>query len=624
MKRFLSIVLGAGFGALAGGALFTVLVPPLAGTMLAEQVVLAQFGAAVVALPLAALMALGSARSPEGSPARELSGFAIGFWIAAIPLFGVLISRLGEGPVRWGLPAVALALGGLGLTLLFGRRLTAPGPVRAMSAAGTAAFLAALFLGPAPNWFGWKSLPPIPQTLPAVADRPTEQVPDVVLVSIDTLRADAVVGPEAAAVPTLDALRERGTWAAWARSSSNCTVPGHTGMLFGMGALEHRVTVVYENVPPEPTTIAEVYRDHGYSTLALISNSIMLDGMGFERGFLEYDDSLLKDKPNASVLLQGSEQSTLAGRLLPRWIYRRLVYSGIFARPSGNALLAPEDAEAGQTNARALAWLDTLYAQEDPFFFFLHYIDPHAPYSAPEGFRGRHSTPQTPARSKERYLEEVEFSDHCLGEVVARMEASGRPYIICVTSDHGEHLGEHDLWGHTNSAFEELIRVPFVLAGPGVPQQELHEPHVADIAPTLLQLSGLPVPPDMSGLDLLGDEVPENRLHFARERKSLGIQQGPHKWTITDALGIPEVDEIALRGAGFLLDQDPREQQALSADAMPAGWLESVLATYAAAPEPIFNPYTGAQVRADRLAALRQMGYVDPRDEVKQAEKTDG
>lgn len=128
MKRFLSIVLGAGFGALAGGALFTVLVPPLAGTMLAEQVVLAQFGAAVVALPLAALMALGSARSPEGSPARELSGFAIGFWIAAIPLFGVLISRLGEGPVRWGLPAVALALGGLGLTLLFGRRLTAPGP----------------------------------------------------------------------------------------------------------------------------------------------------------------------------------------------------------------------------------------------------------------------------------------------------------------------------------------------------------------------------------------------------------------------------------------------------------------------------------------------------------------
>ena len=621
MNRILSIVLGAGFGALTGAALFTAILPPLAGVMIAEQIFLAALGAGMVALPLGLVAALATARQAEGSWLRELSGFALGFWVASVPSLGVLMAKFAGGEARWSVISVGLAFLCLALTWRYGRVLTRPLGVRVMSGVGVVAGVAAFLLGPGQYWFGWVEMPPVPGTFPATSEVNAERSnPDVLLVSIDTLRADSVVGPGAAAVPVMDSLRERGTWANWARSSSNCTVPGHTGMMFGMGTLDHRVTSVYQTVPAEPTTVSELFRDNGYTTVAIVSNGVMMGGTGFERGFHAYDDSVMKQRTNASVLLQGSEGGTFVGRLLPRQYYRRLIYSGVFAAPGGNSLVKPEKAEGGETTARAMDWFETLYAQDDPFFFFLHYIDPHGPYRAPEGWRGRHSTPDTPARSKERYLEEVEFSDHCLGQVLERMDASGRPYIVLVTSDHGEHLGEHGLWGHTNSAYEELIRVPFILAGPGIPAQQIDEPHLADVAPTLLAAAGIPIPEAMTGFNVLG-EVPENRVHFARERKAVGIQQGIHKWTAYEPLGLLETTELLDHGQGFLLDRDPGENEGLEAQEMPGDWLESVLDIFAAAPPPILERVTDLQVRADRWAQLQQMGYIDPRDEVKQAQE---
>lgn len=627
MLRFVSTILLGCFGALAGSLLATLLAPAVPGVMLVEQITLAQFGAGLVTVPLVGILAVIAARRPADRPLSASVPFALGCWIGLIPGIGVTLARLQGQDPHFGM--LALVIGGLGLAATMAwtaRRAQAPTPgwlQKGLSAFGLVGGLGSLWLGSIDNHLHAYTLPPIPAALPAISDLPAdlESPPDVVLVSIDTLRADAVVGPNAAPVPHLDALRERGTWAEWGRSSSNCTVPGHAGMLFGQGALEHRVTIVYQEVPREPTTLQGIFTENGYSTLAVISNGIMFDGIGFERGFLEYDDAPLRNLPSAGLLTGAAARASWAGKVLPRRYYRLALRTGLLALPRGEALLQPEQAEGGVTTQRALDWLDVLYQQEDPFFFFLHYIDPHAPYRAPEGFRGTISGPDTPPRSKERYLEEVAFSDHCLGQVIERMDASGRPYVILVTSDHGEHLGEHDLWGHTNSPYEELIRVPWILAGPGVPQQEIHEPHVADCAPTLLRLAGLPVPASMSGFDILGGEVPENRLHFARERKALGIQQGNAKWTVYEPLGLPTADEMALVGRGFDLGLDPFEQQALEAGEMPDNWLEQVLQIYADAPPPLVENVTSISVRGDHMAALQEMGYVDPRKEVADAEK---
>ncbi|MCH2100604.1 MAG: sulfatase [Planctomycetes bacterium] len=623
MNRILSIVFGAGFGALTGAALFTAVFPPLAGVMIAEQIFLAALGSGMVALPLGLLVALATNREPQGSWLRDLSGFALGFWVASIPSFGVKMANDSEEH-RWSVISIGLAFFALALTWRFGQAVTRPIVIRMLSGTGVIAGVIAFLLGPGQYWFGWVEMPPVPETFPATSAISAESAPpDVLLVSIDTLRADAVVGHNAADVPVMDALRERGIWAEWARSSSNCTVPGHTGMMFGMGTLEHRVTSVYQTVPAEPVAVAELFRDNGYATVAIVSNGVMMGGTGFERGFHAYDDSVMKQRTNASVLLQGSEARTFVGRLLPRKYYRRLIYSGVFAAPGGNSLVKPEKAEGGETTARAMDWFETLYAQEDPFFFFLHYIDPHGPYRAPEGWRGRHSTPDTPARSKERYLEEVEFSDYCLGQVLDRMDASGRPYVVLITSDHGEHLGEHGLWGHTNSAYEELIRVPFILAGPGIPAKRIDEPHLADVAPTLLAAAGIQAPQEMTGFSVLS-EVPSNRVHFARERKAVGIKQGTRKWSAYQPLGLLDPSELVEYGEGFLLDRDPGENNSLEVHEMPEGWLELMLDTFAAAPPPILERVTDLQVRADRWAQLQQMGYIDPRDEVKQAQEGKG
>lgn len=604
-------------GALTGSLIFTLILPPLAKLFLAEQIVLAQFGAALLSVPIAAAYALSpAARSDAKQDPALLSArsILIGFSIASIPFWSALLAKLTGSSPQLSVLAIALGVVTAALSYAAPARLLSQAklPARGALALGVLGGAVALWLGPIDRWMTRFDSAPMPETLPAVAETPEgANTPDVILISVDTLRADAVYGPDAVEAPTFASLRERGTWAPYARSSSNCTIPGHAGMLTGLGALEHRVTVNYQDFPGDLDTISEVFRDNGWATTSVVSNGLMLNGLGFERGFLHFDDSLISAKSEVSMMRKSSEHSTLAGKLLPRRFYRRLVDGALFARTVGKAKVQVEDSEGGRTTERAMDWFDVLYAQDDPFFFFLHYIDPHAPYRAPEGFNETRAKADDPVKSMGRYLEEVDFIDTCLEKVIARMDASGRPYIICITSDHGEHLGEHDLFGHTNSGYEELIRVPFVIAGPGVPQRELHSPHVADVAPTLIAAAGLPVPESMSGIDLLSEEAPVDRMHFMRENQALAIQQNDWTWVAWyPGDGLPEsVDEIV--GQGFDLATDPAQLSPVAESPEYVRWLQSVLEVYGAAPPPREGRITELNLRADKMAGLIEMGYVD-------------
>ena len=616
MSHAPKVLLLACLGALTGGLIFTLILPPLAKLFMAEQIVLAQFGAVLFALPIAALYVFGFAarRQPTADPkllgARAIT---IGLGVASVPFWSSLVAKFVGGASSINLIAVVLGVAVIALSGGLARILAAQVAItRGLLGIGFVGGLAALWIGPAERWMTRYDSAPMPTTLAAIAPTPEgASKPDVILISVDTLRADAVYGPNAVEAPTFASLREQGMWAPYARSSSNCTVPGHAGMLTGLGALEHRVTVNYQDFPDDLDTISEVFRDNGWATTAVVSNGLMLNGLGFERGFLHFDDSLISSKSEVSMMRKASEHSTLAGQVLPRPIYRRLIDGVLFARTVGKAKLDPADAEGGRTTARAMEWFDVLYAQDDPFFFFLHYIDPHAPYRAPVGFFETRAQPSDPVKSTGRYLEEVDFMDACIKQVIERMDKSGRPYIICITSDHGEHLGEHGLFGHTNSGYEELIRVPFVMAGPGVPQRELHAPHVADVAPTVIAAAGLPVPESMSGIDLIHNEAPANRLHFMRENQALAIQQDDWSWVAWyPSVGLPKAAD-ELQGEGFQLADDPAQLSPLSANPAFAAWLQDVIEVYAAAPEPREGRISDLKGRADKMAMLIDLGYLD-------------
>jgi hypothetical protein len=616
MSHAPKVLLFACLGALTGGLIFTLILPPLAQLFLAEQVVLAQFGAVLLSLPVAALYVFGFAakRQPDAD-SRQLGARAItiGLGVASVPLWSSLIALISGEASSINLIAVALGVVMIALSGGLARWLAKnPAITRGMLVIGLIGGLLAVWMGPNHRWMTRYDSAPMPSTLAAIAETAEgASTPDVILISVDTLRADAVYGPNAVEAPTFASLREQGMWAPYARSSSNCTIPGHAGMLTGLGALEHRVTVNYQDFPDDLDTISEVFRDNGWATTAVVSNGLMLNGLGFERGFLHFDDSLIAGKSEVSMMRKASEDSTLAGRVLPRPIYRRLVDGVLFARTVGKAQLKPEESEGGRTTARAMNWFDVLYAQDDPFFFFLHYIDPHAPYRAPIGYFETRAQPSDPIKSTGRYLEEVDFMDVCIKQVIERMDKSGRPYIICITSDHGEHLGEHGLFGHTNSGYEELIRVPFVMAGPGIPQRELHSPHVADVAPTLIAAAGLEVPEAMRGIDLLNNEAPASRLHFMRENQALAIQQDDWSWIAWyPEVGLPKsADE--LKGQGFQLSTDPAQLDPISENADFTAWLESALEVYGAAPPPREGRISDLKNRADKMAMLIEMGYMD-------------
>lgn len=377
-------------------------------------------------------------------------------------------------------------------------------------------------------------------TLPPAVAAPEASGPDVLLISIDTLRADAVVGrPADLALPNLDRLRAASLWADYALSSSNQTLPGHAGMLSGLDAMEHGLRENRDNLDPGIGFLSERFLESGWRTAAVISNAVIGRGFGFGRGFEVYDDSTVLSRGRARALADDLLARTWCAllqkksRLMPL-LDRTLVRA---EKRAYRAVALPADRGRGElTNSRALPLLDQLLEQPKPYFFFLHYMDPHGPYAAPAPFDGSRTAGlplAEPYRFKSEfgaghsllkkiedglavgsqqaeraaafcralYLEEVAYLDRCLGEVLDRVERSGRPTVILFTADHGEHFGEYGLMEHSCSLYKELIRVPFFLAAPGVEAGRIDAvPQLRDVAPN-------PPPPGRS-VDSRCDERP--------------------------------------------------------------------------------------------------------------------
>jgi arylsulfatase A-like enzyme len=289
------------------------------------------------------------------------------------------------------------------------------------------------------------SSPPPPPAVP----------PNVLLVTIDTLRADRL---NAETMPNVTLLAAAGTRFTHARAVVPLTEPSHTTIL--TGALPAQTGVhVNGTVPKTPKkTIAGVLHDAGYRTGAFVGAYVLDRRFGLSIGFDTYDDRVERD-------------------------------------PSGAPRLEAERRGDHVVDA-ALAWL----RQNDgrPFFAWIHLYDPHAPYEPPPEYLGR-------AHGR-AYDGEVMFADAQVGRVLDWLRSSGQDArtIVAVAGDHGEGLGDHGEDTHGMLAYDSTLRVPLVIRQPGRPAAAIDVPvSLVDLPATLCDLAGAAIPETMRHWSIL-------------------------------------------------------------------------------------------------------------------------
>ena len=280
----------------------------------------------------------------------------------------------------------------------------------------------------------------------------------MVLVTIDTLRADrvGVYGDVAAATPNLDRLAHRGVTFVDATAHAPLTLPSHASILTGQYPTRH---LVRDNggftLPGGSPTLAETLRARGYHTAAFVSSYVLNRGTGLARGFDTYGDRFDTAAPHLSLAS----------------LQRR----------------GPEVARD------AVAWLASAAR---PFFLWVHFYDPHAPYDPPPAFGARF-----PGRP---YEGEIATSDWALGEVLRAVDKRSTNALVVVTADHGESLGEHGELEHGIFLYDATLRVPLIMAGSmiragaRVRQQVRH----VDILPTVLDWTNATPPDRLDGISL--------------------------------------------------------------------------------------------------------------------------
>lgn len=311
---------------------------------------------------------------------------------------------------------------------------------------------------------------------PVTPPRPSR--PNIVLVTLDTTRADRVgaYGYSGALTPHLDRLARDGVRFVHALSPVPLTLPAHATVMTGRNPYGHGVRnngyfVLGADVP----TLAERFAAAGYDTAAFVSSFVLDRQFGLARGFAHYDDAL--DPP------RGPSDSLEVER------------------------------RGDRTVAAAVSWLSARPSAK-PYFVWVHLYDVHEPYDPPASFRALFE--------HRAYDGEMAFQDSVVGELLARVGygGSGTPLVV-VAGDHGESLGDHGESTHGLFVYDGAVRVPLIISWPGVLPSRAVEPPVtlADVAPTLAELAGLPAFPDVHGESLMpvlgGGPAPASRGIYA-------------------------------------------------------------------------------------------------------------
>jgi arylsulfatase A-like enzyme len=330
--------------------------------------------------------------------------------------------------------------------------------------------------------------------------RRSEGPPDVLIVVLDTTRADFVPAPADSpyGTPNLERLTLEGVLFERAFSTSCWTLPAHASLFTGLAPTEHGASWRTERLPPGPPTLAETFAAAGWRTGAFSANPWVSREFGFGRGFAVFAEADADRRPR------------------PPWQARLL--PGLFDRL--DASLVYEDKGGFSLTANLLRFLERDGTR--PVFAFLNLMEPHLPYRPPrrvlgelEGTGWTHESlasvnqdplhDLTPGAVRTRreiealrrlYAAEIAYADSLLGRILDALERSGRldRTLIVVTSDHGENLGDHPPLDHQLGLWDTLVHVPLVLRYPdwragGVRIDDLVS--LADVPKAVLHLAGI-------------------------------------------------------------------------------------------------------------------------------------
>jgi len=398
--------------------------------------------------------------------------------------------------------------------------------------------------------------------------------PNIVLIVVDTLRADhlGAYGYEYPTSPNIDRLAANGVLFTRASAPSSWTRPSIASLFTSRTPSEHGAVSFDRGLDSDLPTLAQELRQAGYRTLGVTGNFVHVNAeTGLSRGFDEFESMSISlvDEPGDAIMR------------LP---------------VGGQRVIELRAPTAVEVNREVLARLPS--AGGTPFFFYIHYMDPHAVYLPPERFRrafstgdgshvslgttsddlvelaasGRALEPGDLRRLVALYDAEIASVDHEIGRLVETLEQRGlaENLVIVVVSDHGEEFGEHGGWFHGVTLYEESISVPLIVYDsrrerPAIRREEPVD--LLDVPTTLLALAGVEPPPGMQGRDLLqSDPLPRRDLlaelhpdppfetNVRPRAQSLALARWP--WKL-----------ILMRDGGrqlYRLDRDPGEAEPLA------------------------------------------------------------
>ncbi len=431
-----------------------------------------------------------------------------------------------------------------------------------------------------------------------VPDEASPPAPNLILISLDTLRADHLptYGYPRDTAPFLDGLARSGTVFEHAITAASSTTPAHMSLFTSLPPSAHGVVKIsdFSALAPGARTLAEMLGAQGFVTAAFCEDGAITRGRGFERGF----DFYYENPPPVPHV--------------------------------------PE-VQSARTFARALDWLDG--TGERRLFLFLHTYEVHAPYEPPAAWEGHfegdgHSGEEPGRLKRDLYDREIRYLDGRLEALWSGLAERGllERSLVVVTSDHGEEFYEHGFWGHGATVYEEQLRVPLLFVGPGVPSgQRIAAPvGFTDILPTLLELMGVPVPAQATGTSfaplLRGEPAPpgwSDRPFYSEawyperlgNRKrvlmqpTIAVRQGQRKL-------LRRTTRKGFQYEYYDLARDPHEQIDLHPRKAPrAADLHALLEQYDTQNAAIANELTPSKTAPtldpDQKTRLRALGYTE-------------
>lgn len=283
--------------------------------------------------------------------------------------------------------------------------------------------------------------------IPAVSQA---QQRNIVLITIDTLRSDYLScnGSTKVKTPNLDSLAQQGVNFTRTRSAVPLTLPSHISIMTSLYPAKHGVrdngTAHLSN---EFSTLAEVLKAHGYQTAAFVGSFVLDHRFGLNQGFDVYNDQMPAD---LTVLekIEAERNADAVYSAFSEWFTRN---------------------------------------KKQPYFVWIHFYDPHAPYNPPETYRGKYAN--------DPYAGEIAYTDAVIGKVLQQLKIQdSNNQIIAVVGDHGEGLGQHQEATHSLLIYNSTLHVPMIIDASGLISPGTAFPYLSrtiDLAPTLLDLAGI-------------------------------------------------------------------------------------------------------------------------------------